>query len=367
MNDTHYISFGVAALFFTACADPGPTYPNSKSSNSTANAINLSIVGDPTVKWNADDGKTTVVVQYSARDKDGIPLDGSKYRVELLLDSAPLDTESLLSQDSEVLQSNLYYSLVLDASYSMLEHNPPAFQPMLNAAAESVTAVQQEWARQAGEMQFLISWFNEVIYMQDGPWNANDIRSIPAPSAGTATKLFAAVDNMAATLNDFYNQGVYTGERDQYVMVVFSDGADNYSWFANPNQLNNGTTTSGADFAMQGSQAVTLDETLQRIADHPRLSVHVIGLGDDVKDEELGAMAAAGNGIYLKNPASTDISEMFARLTREFATLETRGALIPLPPGDYNMSLVAYDEEERLAAEVSFRFNTGDVNAGVLP
>ena len=47
------------------------------------------------------------------------------------------------------------------------------------------------------------------------------------------------------------------------------------------------------------------------------------------------AIADAGGGQYYKNPSSSDIDDLFDLVTREFATIQTHGATIPLPPADY--------------------------------
>ena len=77
-------------------------------------------------------------------------------------------------------------------------------------------------------------------------WEPDDILTIPAPASGTSTKLNSAVKVMADFMQSEYDSGVFNGERDQYVMLVLSDGADNYSFFDNSHLNASLTTSSGA-------------------------------------------------------------------------------------------------------------------------
>ncbi|TPW09044.1 MAG: hypothetical protein FD130_2674, partial [Halothiobacillaceae bacterium] len=131
---------------------------------------------------------------------------------------------------------NIYYSMVLDASYSMTQHTPPAFGPMKEAARDSYQTVHDTWQERPGEAKFAMIWFDEVINQTQyntntaRAWMPDDIRDLPEPQPGASTKLFSATETMAKFLAQERQRNIFTGPRDQYVMVVFSDGADNYSF-----------------------------------------------------------------------------------------------------------------------------------------
>ena len=108
---------------------------------------------DDELAANAPEDTVADEVQYTVNNQDDIAevavdgpvlsaevnwIDADDVTVELLLDNRPVDNESLLQADSEELSSSIHLGLVLDASFSMLLHNPPAFEPMLTAARNAV-------------------------------------------------------------------------------------------------------------------------------------------------------------------------------------------------------------------------------------
>lgn len=334
--------------------------------------IQLEMQGDPTVSWKSTNGKTTVVTQFAVRDSNGVPLQESEYDVAMLVDDEALDDESLLDQSSEELAVNLYYSMVLDASYSMTQHTPPAFEPMKQAARASYQTVLDTWATRPGETKFSLIWFSEVLNQSTfntntgRDWRPDDILSIPSPTAGESTKLFAATRTMAQYLTSEYQKGVYNGPRDQYVTLLFSDGKDNYSWFDNSTIDGSFATSSGATYRQFGAAATTLNDVKAAIATNPKLTVHVIGLGSSINEAELQEIAAAGGGVFLKNPSSENLEDLFDQVMQEFLTIQTRGAEIPLPPGDYKFTLRVTDKGGTLAAQQSYAFHAGDGQARIL-
>jgi hypothetical protein len=312
-------------------------------------------------------GKTQVIVQFSVRDGDGNPLPEDQLEVQMSLDDQPLDVESLLNQSSTDLAVNLYFAMVLDASYSMTQHNPPAFEPMKTAARDSYQEVLDLWSTRPGEVKFSLLWFDEVMNQSQNSWAPNDILSIPEPTSGTATKLQSSVKVMADYLQTEYDNGVFNGARDQYVMLVFSDGADNYSWWSNDKigpVLK--TTSSGASYQQFGTVATTLEEATQAISGHPRLTTHVIGLGSAINTAELTQIAAAGNGSYQANPSSENIAQLFQRVLQQFTTIMTRGAEIPLPPSNYRFTLTVKNKVNGATGSYSFMMHAGDPQTGVL-
>ncbi len=342
------------------------------SSPSSTKSLQLEVPTPPVVTWDDSNGKTTVVVQYTVRDGNNRPMPKNKYDVALYLNDKPVDIESLLDEAAEELEVNLYLSMVLDASSSMTLGSTPAFEPMKTAARNSFQSAIDAWSIRPGEVKFSLIWFNEVINqslydanaMKD--WLPADILSIPAPSGGSATKLYSAVEAMSKHLQREYNDGIFNGPRDQYVMLIFSDGADNYSFFDNSSINQQLSTPSGALYQQYGTPPTTLEALKPLIENHPNLTVHVIGLGANILKEELEKIASFGGGISLDNPDSENIGQLFEQVMNEFITLETRGAEIPLPAGEYAFSLRITDKETKQEAEYSFQFKGGDYDAGVM-
>lgn len=340
-----------------APTDPGPP-----------TTVEIQVTSDPLIIYDSPTGKTSVVVQFIARDAAGYALDQDEVVVELLVDGHAVDNESILQADSEELAASIYLSLVLDASYSMLQHSPPAFTPMLEAARDAIRQGSELFAGRPGTFAWNVTWFNEVIHepsTSGRSWLPDDLLAIPKPDPGTATKLFAAVQREAQQMLDVYGY-LANGPHDHHIMVVFSDGADNYSWFDNSATQGDGLTTSGAAFSVTGHGVTTLEDAVTAITYHPRLTTHVMGLGSDVRDSQLQALSDAGGGRYFKNPSSSQIDVLFDQVTREFATIQDHGATIPLPPGDYTFGLRVWTGDRRAHDEISFQFHAGDETAGFL-
>ena len=354
----------IITTFICGCG----SFTLSESSNDSGNEkIAIKIEGTPSVNYNEATGKTTVVVQFFTRDENDLPLESSKINVGMEVNNEALDNESLLEASAKELEVNLLYSMVLDASYSMTQHNPPAFEPMKQAAKNSLDEVNTIWLNSPGKADFSILWFDDYLYRNIGTWSSNSILLIPAPMEGAVTKLFAAVDYMASDMAQAFQDGIAAGSRDRHIMIVLSDGADNYSWFDNSQVDDLLSLNSEVKYRKFGWPEIKLENTLERIKAHPKLTVHVIGLGSRVNDTELTKIATAGNGVYLKNPSATELNSLFSRVTREFTTLQTRGAAIPLPPGDYTFKLVVKNLQNNESDNYSFSFHTGDANAGVIP
>lgn len=341
--------------------DESPTSP-------PAATVEIQITGEPLVTYSPTTGKTTTVVQFIARDRAGNPLDPADVTVELAVDGKPVDNESLLQEDAEELSSSIHLGLVLDASYSMMLHSPAAFGPMRVAARDAVVDGLTMYAGRPGTFTWTASWFAETIFspaVVGRTWQPDDLLTIPEPSPGTATKLFAAVQRQARKMQERHATTA-NGPHDHHMMIVLSDGADNYSWFDNGSFATTGVTTSGAPYDVNGWSAATLDSATAAIAAHPKLTVHVLGLGSDVRDDQLAPLVTTG-GRYLKNPSSSQLGHLFDQLAQEFATIQNHGATIPLPPGDYTFRLRVRTVRGGARDDYEFRFHAGDGSARVLP
>ncbi len=367
-------SLALPAMMLTGCGGLGDDGSADNTGGTDSTGVQLTVIAPPTVAWSGINGRTQVIMQFSARDDAGAPLGAEDFDVELRVDDRPVDVESLLNQSAEELGVNLYFSMVLDSSFSMTQHNPPAFEPMKAAARDSYQQVLDLWATRPGDTRFSLIWFGDEINQSQfnvgaaRGWLPDDILAIPTPADGAATKLYSAVAAMAGHLKNEYDSGVFNGPRDQYVMLVFSDGADNLSFFDNSGSIADQTlvTTTGASYRQFGTPATTLTEATQAIAGHPRLTTHVIGLGAAINSDELRAIAEAGGGVFQSNPSSTNIAELFRRVMNEFTTIQTRGANIPLPPGDYQMSLIVRNRNTGETARHDFSIRAGSPAAALL-
>jgi hypothetical protein len=366
------LSFLLALLtLVTSCGGDFNPY-GSDNTSTGGSGVKLEVTAEPQVTWLTSNGKTQVILQFSVRDGDDVPLTADQIDVQLMIDGQPIDVESLLNQSSNELEVNLYFAMVLDASYSMTQHNPPAFEPMKTAARDSYQEILDLWSTRPGNVKFSLIWFEELMNQSQynaniaRDWEPNDILSIPEPIAGTATKLYSAVNTMADYLQSEYDSGVFNGARDQYVMLVFSDGADNYSYWDNSAISSSHSTMSGASYHQYGTPATTLETAKAAVAAHPRLTTHVIGLGSSINQDELGQIALAGNGTFQANPSSENVAELFQRVLKEFTNIQTRGAEIPLPPGDYDFTLTVTNKNNNKKASHAFQMHAGDPQAGVI-
>lgn len=335
----------------------------------TVNAVvKLEVLDAPQVEFDPSIGTTTVVVQFVARTGDGTPLEQQDIEVDLRLDGAAVDSEGILQEDSEQLRSNMYLSLVLDASFSMLEQKPPAFDPMLAAARKTVAAGRALYADRPGEFDWKLFWFSDRIFTplenaSESAWLDADIERIPRPNPGTFTKLYAATQ-VAVERSRAFAAEVGDDPRDHHVIVVLSDGADNYSWFANTEIFGTGSAGTNRSYEYFGYPTTRKGDVLDTIRSHPSLKLNVIGLGSAVEDAALQELASVGNGNYFKNPNPRQIDEVFRRVSLELTSIQTRGVTLPLPAGDYRLDVVVRQRTTGASAQHSFVFHGGDANAG---
>lgn len=326
----------------------------------------LEVLNDPQVEFDPAVGTTTVVLQFVARNGNGTPLEGDEIEVDLRLNGKPVDSEGLLQEDSEQLRSDVYLSLVLDASYSMQEQQPPAFAPMLAAARKTVAAGRALYTDRPGTFDWKLYWFNDRIFtpLEGSPgteWLETDIERIPAPGPGSFTKLYAATE-VAVERSKAFAEQTASGPRDHHVIVVLSDGADNYSWFPNSEISGTGSVGASRDYTYFGHRATSKSDVLGAIESHPSLKLNVIGLGSEVIDAELQEIAIAGNGRYFKNPKASEVEALFDRVALELTSIQTQGVTLPLPSGDYHLDLVVYHRGAQ--AVHSVLFHGGDAGAG---
>lgn len=194
-----------------------------------------------------------------------------------------------------------------------------------------------------------------------------------------------------------YKQNIAAGERDKHVMIVFTDGKDNISTLDNtdnmtgtcpgfcktakpicqdgnlvpncPNQVDNicHTPTQDAPFTSEGYPCVDREAVATQFALHPNLQVHVIGLGENIDEGELQYMATAGHGIYKQGANADDIPNLFKEVVKEFATVNSQGADIPQPIGEYKFSIsISEKATPKSKVKCSFQYNNAADSIGAM-
>ena len=363
--------FPFSLVFLAALVVLGSACGGGGGGGGGSSPITIELTGDPTVEYDAVRGRTTVVSQFTARRDNGVPVTPDEVRVTMEVDGTAVDNESVLQESARELAASLHYYLVLDASGSMLQHDPPAFVPMKEAARRSVEAGIDAWTTRPGIFSWDVTWFNDVLYHRRGLWSPDDIVSIPEPPLDAATKLYAAVEQAAQEMLLAYQQGTANGPRDHHVMVVLSDGADNLSDFDNqltvPTTI--GSTTSGGNYERFGWPATDLADAIAAIQAHPALTVHVLAMGSKFAPADLDnlrALSDAGGGQLLVNPKASEVDALFDRVTREFTTVQTAGAAIPQQGGDHELTLVVEGTAFHGEGQLSFAYRAGP-GAQLLP
>lgn len=352
-----YLCLAGLIVLPTGCSEDTTSLPNPA-------AVTLAIVDEPSISYDETNGTTNVVIEFVARDEHSVPLTADNVEVTMTLDNEPIDSEALLEEDSEALASNLHLSLVLDTSYSMLRHDPPAFQPMLKAARRTVQEGRNVYTGRPGEFTWSMYWFNDLIYHPIETWPEFVIESIPSPKQGAFTKLYAATRQaLDAAIADYEVDGT---DRDRYIVVVFSDGADNYSWFGNSEISGTASIANDYDYNFVGSEPVTKADVLDAIRSHPSLQVHVMGLGSEVNDDDLRSLAQAGRGGYFKNLDPAQVNALFDRVILEFTTIQSQGVTLPIPPGQYRFRIKVRRTDADAETSYTFNFHGGDFSARLL-
>lgn len=343
--------------------------------------LDVELSGEPSLRFDSSIGTTTTVVDYLVRDNDGNLLDESELDVTMFIDGEQLGVggrfgESVLDRDSEELDLNVLVQLVLDASFSLEQFNPPQFSSMLKGAENLVNMGVRIWSTRGGTFDSSVVWFDELISRPDpARMSRFRIRDIPPPVPGSFTKLYAAISNAIELSTGLAGQGIANGPRDRHVVVVFTDGLDNLSSFGNPDVRREGELRNGDPYPRVGWRATGLSEVLQEIARHPlypaNLTVHSIALGTDCASanqsgacfdaQALGDIAQVGFGQLLATPRN--VESLFELIQREFTTLQSSGAVVALGTGEYEFRLVAEQRKTRARGELTFRFRVTTDNA----
>lgn len=305
--------------------------------------------------WNPENGATRLIMQFVTRDESGVALDpeldGNQEPTalvsQLYVNNRPTDVESLLNRDSELLKSDLALSLVLDSTYSMLTHEPPAFEPMKAAAVDVLTGIRDVWAVNNARFHWELVWFDKVIFRpapnnSGKTWSIDDISNLPEPAPDAFTGLWKAIHYTTGIHRDLYENNIAAKERDQHVTVVFSDGANNHSYFDNSGSGGTGNLNGMQYWTYQGYPPTTIENVQNRLDEFPKLRVYVIGFGQQLnamEQQRLKNLAEKNRGQYFFGSDSNALGQLFDSVKREFITMQTLGVETPLQDGEYNFSL----------------------------
>jgi len=344
----------VLAALLAGCGGDGDAAPTG------VRAISIEAVGAPSVSSDGD-GRTRVITSFVARADTGVAqraLTVGETTVEFWLDGAKVSGESVLARNE--LGGDLFYTLVLDGSYSMVsDHEPSAFQPMLAAARASFEEIEREWQQRGtnAEVRFDWLWFDDYIHYPDDKSGAA-ISLVPEPRSGeNDTRLFGAIDYMLKRHVATAAAGFATEPQDRHVMVVFTDANDNRSYFVT-SEINERVETPPAHVKHRpGVPTADHTELIERIntaraaGQLPAFTLHAIGLGSAVRAEPLRALAESQHGVFVQNPNSRSLSELFSAITREVVSIQTVGVKLPLRPGRYQLTVrvCLKDQPERFA------------------
>ncbi|HET6347259.1 MAG TPA: vWA domain-containing protein, partial [Myxococcota bacterium] len=185
-----------------------------------------------------------------------------------------------------------------------------------------------------------------------------------SPEQGSFTRLFSAVDY---SLDDLARlRGPEVPPNAHNVLVVLSDGQDNHSATDLPPVDRVLQLSGGLSYREGVGPATSLARLTEKIAARADITVHTLGMGSDVNDAELQAIATAGHGVFLKNPEGTGIGALFEQISREFGTLQTSGVTLPNPSGECVLTVQVTQHSSSARGRLSFRLHVGDAGAQVL-
>ena len=355
---------GVTAILGVTMAACGGHLPGL----ATTAVTSVELQSTPVAVYDPITGKTTIVLEFQVRDGAGNSVDPSTATLQRYVNGQVVDVESVLATQDTKLSSNLQLGVVLDASYSMTQWQPPAFEPMKKAAYDMLQSIRTQFSSW-GTFGSSLGWFqDEYVCAPSSPSMPDSaVLSIPTPHLGDSTRLFAATAEMVDRMKQIHDASPAPTSADHFAMVVFTDGYDNYSWFdaSDPSKVPpvSYPATVGS-FTCGGTGPFALSDVVAKLQAFPQLKVHVIGLGNQIKLSELTAIANAGHGRVVSNPDPSQVSTLFGEIAREFTTIRRDGITMPLPPGDYE-----YVEEVTAGggtAHVRFRFHAGDATATVI-
>ena len=118
------------------------------------------------------------------------------------------------------------------------------------------------------------------------------------------TSLYAGIDQ---TLTDI----VQNTDSSQKVMIVFTDGADNYSRNYYPNLSAPNATTTEAVYSYLSNRIASVGPTI-----NGGLVVYTIGLGNDIDVAKLSELATLGKGAFVNAADPNALNDKFSEIYR---------------------------------------------------
>ncbi|MEO0604132.1 MAG: hypothetical protein AAF211_22035 [Myxococcota bacterium] len=282
-----------------------------------------------------DGDATQGFASFVLTNADEVPITGSLSDVRQTIDGdAPGSGrwEGGETLDQADLDSNLHVTLVLDASRSIVEDE--LFEDMRLAAQQLLETGDRIWSERPGDFTWRVVWFDQWVWEADDDWTFADVPTIPAPTPDDDgfTRMFAGVDFSVDQLTGLRAEGVAAGDRDNHLLVVFTDGRDNSSGRRSPAvPFERGQTESEAGFTVHPTSRVSQDDIVAQLEGLDFLQVSLLALGNDVDQGVLDSFAQAGRGQVF---AGNDIEQLFADAERSFETLKTVGWRLPVNPGE---------------------------------
>lgn len=375
-----YIILGFSISMLLACGSGGiedlkeddeSELPITDSLGNYAGIVTIDLLNDSPKVTRQEDGRTNVILQFIPRDKNGFPLSTDQFSIELKRDGKEIDSESHLESSSVELQFDVNFGLVLDTSYSMVTNE--ALLPMLTAAKNSIDSGSAIWKDKLGQFSFYTSWFNDFIFYSNDTlnnvWDSNDLLDIPAPldNRNGATKLYAGIDFMVDQLTALpIASRPDESPKDQNIILVFSDGEDNYSHHDNSDIAEETLhTINGAEYKKIGYKATSQSDLITKLEEAKNLTVHAISLGADNGQSTLRDIARSGNGTFQSNPNANELAAVFDGVVKEFTTMQTHGARLLLVDGTYQFTLKVTNKAGTLSSEYSFEFETNSEGASI--
>lgn len=283
------------------------------------------------------DGDATVGIgQFVLEDVDGNTIPASITKVTQTVDGDPPTSgkwEGGESLDEQDLESDLHVTLVLDASCSIAES--AVFDDMKAAAVDLLAQGEELWSTRPGVFSWRILWFNDWVWEADDTWTLDDILEIPGPGedADGFTRMYAGLDFAIDQADKLRKNGVANGDLDNHLMVGFTDGQDNSSGRDSPPvPFDSGTVTSGAEYFVHATKAITQQQTTNAIEGaSPFMQTSMLALGQDVDSEVLEDFTEAGRGTVF---SADDVGTLFEEAGKSFETVQYVGWRLPLNPGD---------------------------------
>ncbi|MBX2800654.1 MAG: VWA domain-containing protein [Myxococcales bacterium] len=317
----------VAPLLLTACI--GQLDPSTATENRPG-------VETRVVELCTDGDATEGFASFVLRDVDGNTISAEDTTIEQTIDGSSPGSgkwEGGQSLDETNLSSDIHVTLVLDASKSIAES--ALFPNMKMAAMDLLGQGQTEWETRPGEFTWSLFWFNQWVSEADDDWLLEDIEHIPGPNDDDDgfTRMYAALEFAVLEADRLRTEdGLAGDDRDNHLVVIFTDGRDNISGLPSPDPSQPmGVTKTGAGYTTHATAATTSSDVLRLLRRRSDwLQVAVLALGDDVDRQELEEIATAGSGSLFE---ANNVGVLFERAQRSFETVQTVGWRLPFNPG----------------------------------